>query len=330
MRCTRLSALLLIPLVILAQDVRHVVLSSHDKTDGPRGGEKHVSDLEIFEDGNVVYTEEGTNMMGDKVERMSYETKLSADEMRHLEELLESREIRTLSKKVSSKTSPIDFFWQKSLEINRADKTQKVQVENFYPFLNLRHPVYPNALIELECNLQDIEAKAAKRPPESWCKALLNLGKTAKSAQADCRDDGAQPKIVAGQGWGPVRIGAASSAVDGFLGKGQERSKYSDVYFKDYASKGVQVSFENTSNTVHAIYFYNGQQGDEELGPFCGQTDRGINWQSSPEDVKRIYGQPSAEVSGTYSGVTSQRLVFAGIDFRFENGKMVRIGIPGN
>jgi hypothetical protein len=29
-------------------------------------------------------------------------------------------------------------------------------------------------------------------------------------------------------------------------------------------------------------------------------------------------------------GVTSKRLVFEGIDFRFENEKLVRIGIPGN
>jgi hypothetical protein len=330
MRFIRLSAMLLIPFVVLAQDVRHLLLSSHDKIDGPRGGENHVSDLEIFEDGNVVFTEEGTNMMGAKLERMSYKTTLTADEMRHLKELLGSREIRTLSKKVSSKTSPIDFFWQKSLEINRPDKTQRVQVENFYPFLNSRQPVYPNALIELECSLQDIEARAAKRTPEYWCKELLNRGKTSKSAQVDCRNDGDQPKIVAGEGWGPVRIGAASNTVDAFLGEGRERSKYSEVYFKDYSSKGVQVSFENTSNTVHAIYFYNGQQGDEELGLFCGQTESGINWQSSLEDVKRIYGQPTAEFSGTNSGVTSQRLVFAGIDFRFENGKMVRIGIPGN
>jgi hypothetical protein len=46
--------------------------------------------------------------------------------------------------------------------------------------------------------------------------------------------------------------------------------------------------------------------------------------------VKKAYGQPSAEFSGTYEEVAWKRLVFEGIDFRFENGKMVRIGIPGN
>jgi hypothetical protein len=138
------------------------------------------------------------------------------------------------------------------------------------------------------------------------------------------------PKSLPGKIGGPVRIGAAANTVDAFLGEGKERSKYPDVYFKDYIPKGVQVSFENSSNTIHAIYFYNKQRGDEEFGFFCGQVNGGINWQSSPEEVKRIYGHPTADFSSTYSGVTWQRLVFAGIDFRFENGKMVRIGIPGN
>ena len=72
--------------------------------------------------------------------------------MRRLTELLDNREIRSLPKKVSPKIRPIDFFWQKTLEINRHDKTQTVYVENF-----------PQALIELECSLQDIKTTAAKR-----------------------------------------------------------------------------------------------------------------------------------------------------------------------
>jgi hypothetical protein len=81
---------------------------------------------------------------------------------------------------------------------------------------------------------------------------------------------------------------------------------------------------------VHNMYFYNQQKDSPEFAVFCGQVDRGINWQSSVDDVKRAYGQPAAEFSGTYLGVISKRLVFEGIDFRFENEKMVRIGIPGN
>jgi hypothetical protein len=90
------------------------------------------------------------------------------------------------------------------------------------------------------------------------------------------------------------------------------------------------VSFENDSGTVHNIYFYHGQGDSQEFAVFCGLIDKGISWQSSVEGVKTAYGQPTAEFSGTYLGVVSKRLVFEGIDFRFENEKMVRIGIPGN
>jgi hypothetical protein len=148
--------------------------------------------------------------------------------------------------------------------------------------------------------------------------------------QVDCQVGEGQPKIVAGEGWGPVRIGAPSKTVDAFLGEGRPSRKYGHVYFKDYETKGIQVSFENDSGTVHNIYFYYRQGDSPEFAVFCGLVDKGISWQSSVEDVKRAYGQPTAEFSGTYLGVIWKRLVFEGIDFRFENEKMVRIGIPGN
>lgn len=334
MRPHYLTAILFVALAS-PQDATRQVLSSHDRIDGPFGGEYHVSDLQVFEDGRVIYVEQGTKSMGGKPERSTYQATLSDGEMRRLTELVDSPDIRSLPSKISSKSRPIDFFWQKSVEINRFKKTQKVQIENFYPFLNLNGLVYPKALIELECRLQDIKAEVAKRSQpddgSNWCKELL-IGRmtSVHSAQADCREGQLQPTIVAGEGWGPVRIGAASEAVVAFLGNGQRGGRYSGDYFKDYPEKGVQVSFENTTNTVHAIYFYNGQQDSKQFDVFCGHTNNGINWQSSLEEVKRAYGHPDAEFSGANPGETWQRLKFEGIDFRFENGKLVRIGIPGN
>jgi len=55
------------------------------------------------------------------------------------------------------------------------------------------------------------------------------------------------------------------------------------------------------------------------------KTDKGIDWNSSPEEVIKAYGKPAED----YSGPGWRRMVFDGIDFRFENGVMVRIGIPG-
>lgn len=305
------------------------ILISHDSIDGPRGPERHVNDLQVFSDGKVSYTEEGTDMMGVWQERSSYEITLGPERIRNLRELLESREIRSLPTTVSAKTRPIDFFWQKSLEISRPSQTQKIQIENFYPFLNLRRAVYPEALVALECNLQDIEAAAAKRAPDDWCKDLINGEKTAKRTQAECDKDGSQLEIIADQGWGPIRVGEPQKAVEALLGKGKSGSRYSNAYFEDYEVKGIQVLFNNASNTVRAIYFYNGQRDSPEFASFCGQVEKSISWQSSIDDVKKAFGTPAKEFSGTDVGGTWTRLVFDGIDFRFENGKMVRIGVPG-
>jgi hypothetical protein len=110
MRYISLVAALLLPLTVLTQDVKRPVLSSHDRVDGPLGGEYQVEDLQIFADGKVVYVEEATKTMGGKAKRSAFEAAVGSDEMRSLSELLDSHEIRSLPKKVSSKTRPIDFF----------------------------------------------------------------------------------------------------------------------------------------------------------------------------------------------------------------------------
>lgn len=153
-----------------------------------------------------------------------------------------------------------------------------------------------------------------------------------KTAQADCHEDSTPSTIVAGVGWGPVHIGAAFKDVDAFLGEGEVTSRYRDSYFKDYTQKGVQVLFESadgTNGTVRAIFFYNRQRDHDEFATFCGDTNKNINWRSSVEDVKKAYGQPTEEFSGTDTGGSWNRIVFAGIDFRFENKRMVTIGVPG-
>ncbi len=314
-----------------AQDAKRPIVLSHDKIDGPLAGAYRIEDLQVFADGTLVYVEESAaKQQSGKPLKSAYKFRVGSEEVRQLTELLENSEIRSLPATVPSVIAPIDFFWLKSLTIARADSIQEITIENFYPFVNMHQAVYPRALIELECNLRRLKAAAAKRSKEesAWCDALTaSGGKTGISAatSAGCQQDSTRPEIVAGEGWRPVRIGATSKAVDAFLGEGQRGNRYSDVYFKEYASKGIEVSYDNSTDTVHAIFFYNGQHDREQIGLFCGQTAKGIGWRSSVEDVKHAYGKPVAE----FSGIDWVRLVFIGIDFRFENGKMVRIGIPG-
>jgi hypothetical protein len=92
--------------------------------------------------------------------------------------------------------------------------------------------------------------------------------------------------------------------------------------------QGIQISYNNSDDTLHNIYFYNQQRRYEHFIPFAGKTDKGIDWKSSPTDVIKAYGKPTGDYGGP--GWGWRRLVFDGIDFRFENGAMVRIGIPGN
>lgn len=329
MRSLYIAIALFISVLVHAQDERHPILSSHDRIDGPLGGEHHVEELQIFATGRVTYVDAGTDAMGGKSARSAYEGSIGSDELHHLLSLLDSREFRKLPSKVPAKMRPIDFFWQKSLEINRPEGTQKIQIDNFYPFLNMHQSAYPATLIELECRLQDIKLETANRPKseDDWCHALRS---STIATKTNCRENEGNTSIVAGTGWGPVHIGAGAKTIDDFLGKGRLAGKYSEVYFKNYEMKGIQVSFENASNKVHAIYFYNGQRNDNQFQTFCGRTEEGVTWQSSVEEVKKAYGQPSGVYSGKDAGGNWKRLVFAGIDFRFEDEKLVRIGVPGD
>jgi hypothetical protein len=56
-------------------------------------------------------------------------------------------------------------------------------------------------------------------------------------------------------------------------------------------------------------------------------AEKNINWQSPIDEVKTAYGKPVEEFLGKDSGGTWNRIVFDGIDFRFENGQMVRISV---
>jgi hypothetical protein len=156
------------------------------------------------------------------------------------------------------------------------------------------------------------------------------ISTVAPTNESGCKIADGQPTISAGHGWGAVHIGAASSEVDAFLGARESSRKYSNVHVEEFRTKGIEVGFENDSGAVHNIYFFNHQWESPEFAAFCGKLDSGVDWQSSVDDVKKAYGVPISDFKGTDPSGTWERLVFTGIDFRFENEKMVRIGIPGN
>jgi hypothetical protein len=136
------------------------------------------------------------------------------------------------------------------------------------------------------------------------------------------------PDIVAGQGWGAVRLDASKRTIEKALGKFPEIDPVGDVYFVEYADQGIQLSFATKTNKVVAIFFYNKQLRKDHFSTFAGKTSKGIDWNSTEAEVIEAYGKPKEDYSGGYS-VMWRRMVYDGIDFRFENNIMVRIGIPG-
>ena len=136
------------------------------------------------------------------------------------------------------------------------------------------------------------------------------------------------PDIIAGQGWGDVRLGATKKAVEKVLGKFPEVDPVGDIYFVNYSEKGIQLSFTTKTNKVNAIFFYNKQRRYDHFVSFAGKTSKDIRWNSTEAEVIEAYGKPKENYSGMFPAIW-RRMVFEGIDFRFENNIMVRIGIPG-
>jgi hypothetical protein len=136
--------------------------------------------------------------------------------------------------------------------------------------------------------------------------------------------------ITAGKGTSLFAIGESRDNVHRKIGLPSSIKQYSDVIFEDYRNSGTQISYDNITNRVKAIFYFNNQNGYNKFAKYIGMTSRGITWINTVDDVTAIYGRPIDDNRGKDRGISYRRLTYAGIDFRFENGKMVRIAVPGN
>ena len=175
MRSQFLAVIFLLPLFAIAKDAPGPVLVSHNDIKGPRLDQAHTEDLKIFPDGRVSYKEEGNDR-----KTGSFNIRLTPQKLHELTRLIDSQEIHSLPAEIPSQIRTIDYNWEKKMDLYRKGSQQIVVIRNFYPLLNSQRPAYPRALIELECMLQDIQRRAAKRPAatgdENWCPEAL--GKT--------------------------------------------------------------------------------------------------------------------------------------------------------
>lgn len=157
-----------------AQELAAPILISRNHIRGPVEGERLEEEVRVYSDGKVVYLEEANENRELKMVKNRYEVTLEQQQLQSLVALLQSEEVRSLPPRIPPKTQLIDFSWQKSFEISRNGTTQEVRIDRFYPFFNNQGKVYPQALIELECALQDVQAKARGwKEGAEWCADLL-------------------------------------------------------------------------------------------------------------------------------------------------------------
>ena len=148
------------------------ILVTHSAFTGLDQSDARKEDLQIFADGRVHYVE--TPAYGNN---STFDMKLTPQKLQRLTLLLNGKAMQAVPAKIGSQIKVIDGRTDKTFEINHGASRQMIAIENFYPQLNGHRPAYPRVLVELECTLQDIERKAAKRPPpspeENWCPDAL-------------------------------------------------------------------------------------------------------------------------------------------------------------
>ena len=155
-------------LLLFAKDTPKAMLASHNDIKGPIIGNSHIEDLEIFADGRVRYNESGNDR-----KTGTFNARLTPAELHRLTVLLNSKEMRAVPAEIPSQIKVVDFDWEAQLKIQHGTAMQNIAIKNFYPLLNTQRPAYPKVLIELECFLRDVQARATKRPiraeDEGWC-----------------------------------------------------------------------------------------------------------------------------------------------------------------
>jgi hypothetical protein len=155
-----------------AKDAPKPLLVTHSDFTGLDQSDARKADLQIFSDGRVHYVESPS--YGNKA---VFDSKLTPQQLQKLTALLNGKAMQTVPAKIGSQIKVIDGRTDKTFQINRGAAQQTIATENFYPQLNAHRPAYPRVLVQLECQLQEIERKAARRPDpapeENWCPDAL-------------------------------------------------------------------------------------------------------------------------------------------------------------
>lgn len=172
MRLQYLVLTFLAALLAFGKEGANPILVTHSDFKGLDPSDARKEDLQIFADGRIHYVE--TPAQGDKA---IFNAKLTPQKLQKVAALLNGKAIQSVPAKIGSQIRVIDGQTDKTFQISRGAVQQTIAIENFYPQLNAHRPAYPRVMVELECTLQEIERKAAKRPPLTpelqWCPDAL-------------------------------------------------------------------------------------------------------------------------------------------------------------
>lgn len=172
MRVPYLVLIFLSALPAFGKDAPRPILVTSSQFRGLDQSEARKEQLKIYADGRVRYVETPANG-----KETIYDLHLTPQKLRTVSTLLNGKAMQSVPAKIGSQIRVVNGQTDKTFEINRGASQQTIAIENFYPQLNSHRPAYPRVLVQLECQLQEIERKAAKRPDpspeENWCPDAL-------------------------------------------------------------------------------------------------------------------------------------------------------------
>lgn len=125
-------------------------------------------------------------------------------------------------------------------------------------------------------------------------------------------------KVIRGEGWGPLVIGADLSAIERQLGKAKVLP-FGDNFIAQWKKLGIEAQIDR-DKTVTSIDFKFVDVLDE-FGSFRGQAQEGVSARSSMADVEAAYG-PAPQRNGR----RGEFLIYDGFSFYFDK-KLEVIGI---
>ena len=179
--------------------------------------------------------------------------------------------------------------------------------------------------IELEDSLFSLT------PPESYAVTMHGTPPTRPSKRWPAE----RLLLTVGEGIGPVKFGMSSEQVLELLGEPEERTEpmqharegfptwETKVWY--YRSQGFSVTFSSLREPdgVHSITCRPGNSVSRE---FRGRTGEGIALGSSPEDVRRAYGDPPIE-QPFKDGLGAYRYYDKGLSVSFVDGVVYQLQI---